>query len=160
MAVVEIDMSSSTSFCSLARCGMSSSLWRRQGANRHSLLNGGTFAHKFHLKFLDRRQIKMVFHREQIPLILVESITDDRLIPVGAKNNSYRRIVAGIHHFTFVVMLVELHLPDILRRHLPDFKVNQDKAPSNEVVEQEITMIGLAPDLYGTLLTHKRKTTP
>ena len=92
--------------------------------------------------------------------MFVERVTDDRLISVGAENDPYRRIVAGIHHFAFVVMLVELHLPDVLRRHLPNFKVNQDKAPSNEVVEQEITMIGLVPDLYGTLLTHKRKTTP
>ena len=94
---------------------MSSSLWRRQGANRNSLLNGGTFAHKFHLKFLDRRQIKMVLHGKKIALMFVESVADDRLISVGTKNDSYRRIVAGVHHFTFVVMLVELHLPDVLR---------------------------------------------
>ena len=138
---------------------MSSSLWRREGAKCHSLFDCGTFAHKFHLEFLNRRQIKMVFHCKKVALVFVESVTDDCLIPVGAKNDSYRRIVAGIHHFAFVVMLVELHLPDILRRHLPDFKVNQDKTPSYKVIKQEIAMISLAPDLYGTLLTHKRKTT-
>ena len=94
---------------------MSSSLWRRQGAKRHGLFNSGTFAHKFHLKFLDRRQIKMVLYRKKVALVFVERVTDDRLISVGAENNSYRRIVAGIHHFAFVVMLVELHLPDVLR---------------------------------------------
>ena len=89
--------------------------------------------------------------------MFVESVTDDCLIPVGAKNYPYRRIVAGIHHFTFVVMLVKLHLPDILRRHLPDFKVNQDKAPSYKVIKQEIAMISLAPDLYGTMLDTPRR---
>ena len=82
--------------------------------------------------------MEVVLHREQIALILVERVPDYRFVPVRAENNSYRRIVAGIHHFAFVVMLVELHLPDVLRRHLPNFKVNQDKAPGNEVVEQEI----------------------
>ena len=47
--------------------------------------------------------------------MFVERVTDDRLISVGAENDPYRRIVAGIHHFAFVVMLVELHLPDVLR---------------------------------------------
>ena len=61
---------------------MSSSLWRRQGANRHSLLNGGTFTHKFHLKFLDRRQIKMVLYRKKVALMFVERVTDNRLISV------------------------------------------------------------------------------
>ena len=92
--------------------------------------------------------------------MFVERVTDDRLISVGAENDPYRRIVAGIHHFAFVVMLVELHLPDVLRCYLPHFKVNQDKAPGNKVVEQEVAMISLIPDLYGTLLTHKRKNTP
>ena len=94
---------------------MSSRLWRRQGAKRHGLLDCGAFAHKFHLKFLDRRQIKMVLYRKKVALVFVELVTDDRLISVGAKSNSYRRIVTGIHHFVFVVMLVELHLPDVLR---------------------------------------------
>lgn len=110
MASFELEMSSSAPLGGLARCRMSSSLWRRQGAECNSLFDGGAFAHKFHLKFLDRRQIKMVLYRKKVALVFVESVTDDRLIPIGAKNNSYRRIVAGIHHFTFVVMLVKLHL--------------------------------------------------
>ena len=44
MAAGGIEMSSFTPFGSLARHGWFSRLWRRQGAKRHGLLNGGAFA--------------------------------------------------------------------------------------------------------------------
>ncbi len=70
--------------------------------------------------------------------ILRQGKVDEGIVLCPAKNHSNGRVLIVKFHFAIVIIDVHLHLAEVLVREFSDLEVDQDIAPEDAVVEDEV----------------------
>ena len=87
----------------------------------------------------------------------LERVVRNGAILLGAKNQANRRILRGICPVLPRVVQIEVHLPCVSVRELPELQINDDQAPQAAMVEQEVDTIPCTADTKATLPTGERE---